>query len=387
MRWMRCAVFTSGCLWLAAWSWLAAPAAWGLEHLSLKRGDAPLHVSGEVLVAAADGGLLLKDAEGVLWAIQPDEIVTRRSDEQPFAGLDRQALSQRLQEQFPEGFQIHNTAHYVVCYNTSRAYAQWCGALYERLYAAFQTYWKRQGITLTEPDSPLVALVFRDQASYAEYARAELGDATSSIIGYYSLRTNRVTMYDLTMADQLGGAAGSTSAAHINRILMRPEAERTVATIIHEATHQLAFNCGLQQRYADIPLWVSEGIAVYFETPDLSSNRGWRGIGSLNEARLARFRQYQGSRPADSLRTLLADDTRFRQTRLAVDAYAEAWALNYFLLQKHSKEYAEYLRQLSKKPPLVYDKPDERIKLLESALGMSLEQLDAEFVRSMARIR
>ena len=33
--------------------------------------------------------------------------------------------------------------------------------------------------------------------------------------------------------------------------------ERTVATIIHEATHQLAFNSGLQVRFADNPLVVA----------------------------------------------------------------------------------------------------------------------------------
>ena len=44
-----------------------------------------------------------------------------------------------------------------------------------------------------------------------------------------------------------------------------------MATIVHEATHQIAFNCGMQQRYADIPLWLCEGMAVYFEAPDLAS--------------------------------------------------------------------------------------------------------------------
>ena len=73
-----------------------------------------------------------------------------------------------------------------------------------------------------------------------------------------------------------------------------------MATIIHEATHQLAFNCGMQNRYADIPLWLSEGIAIYFETPDLRNKRGWRSIGSVNRVRLAEFRRYLRSRPSDS---------------------------------------------------------------------------------------
>lgn len=365
---------------------LAVPAE-AVERVTARRDGQPLQLSGKVLVEAADGGLLLLDAEGILWALQPDELVSRSRDEEPWSGLAREALEERLLEHFGDGFQVHHTAHYLVCYNTSKAYAQWCGALYERLYAAFQTYWKRWGLELHEPEQPLVALVFRDRASYAGYARDELGEATGAIPGYYSLRTNRVTMYDLTRAEQFAAQQPGSDAARINQILMRPEAERMVATIIHEATHQLSFNCGMHQRYADIPLWVSEGLAVYFETPDLTSRRGWRGIGAVNQARLAQFRQYLGNRPANSLRTLLASDERFRQTRLADDAYAEAWALNHFLLQRHAEAYAGYLRLLADKTPLVYDTPQERVELLERELGMSLEQLDVEFLRHVARIR
>ena len=71
-------------------------------------------------------------------------------------------------------------------------------------------------------------------------------------------------------------------------MLARPEAEQSVATIIHEATHQIAFNSGLQTRFADVPLWVSEGMAVFFETPDLQSAKGWRTIGAVNTTRLDR---------------------------------------------------------------------------------------------------
>ena len=57
--------------------------------------------------------------------------------------------------------------------------------------------------------------------------------------------------------------------------MAQPEALRTVSTIVHEATHQIAFNCGLHTRLSDCPRWFSEGIAMYFETPDLRSAKGW----------------------------------------------------------------------------------------------------------------
>ncbi len=363
-----------------------AATARAVDHVSLERDGQALHVSGQVLVEAQDGGLLLMDASRGLWAITPDEITHHDQDDEPFKLLDQEQIAEKLQSELTGQFRVHQTAHYVICYNTSEAYARWCGALFERLYRAFGNYWKNRGFRLDEPSWPLVALVFDDRQSYAAYSRPELGEATSSIIGYFSLRTNRVTMYDLTGADR-AALQGASSAAQINRILSRPEAERTVATIIHEATHQLAFNRGLQTRYADIPLWVSEGIAIYFEVPDLRSKNGWRNIGGVNRVRLSEFRRYLRSRPADSLRTLIADDQRFRSARTAPDAYAEAWALNYFLIRKHPKEYVRYTKLLADKKRLLYDTPAERLQQFEATFGSDWQQLDEEFLRYLRSVR
>ena len=161
---------------------------------------------------------------------------------------------------------------------------------------------------------------------------------------------------------------------------------RTVATIVHEATHQIAFNCGLHTRLSDCPRWFSEGIAEYFETPDLRSAKGWSGIGAVNPPRLARFQQYAAARPANSLETLLRDDARFSDPKHSLDAYAEAWALTYFLIRKHPKEYVAYLAMLSKKKPLLQDVPDKRLEQFRQAFG-ELKPLDVEFQRYMDRLR
>jgi hypothetical protein len=365
----------------------AAPLS-AVENVTIRREGAEKSIAGKILVEAEDGGLLLLAPDGVLWAVQPDELGERKADEAPFEPLDAKSMGQSLLEELPEGFKIHTTAHYVIGYNTSLDYAKWCGGLYERLYSGFRNYWSTRGLELHDPDFPLVAVVFGDKSSYAKYAAPELGSATDSIIGYYSLRSNRVVMYDLTGVDGVtGGRARGTSAARINQILAQPEAERTVATIVHEATHQIAFNCGVHQRYADIPLWVSEGIAVYFETPDLKASRGWRTIGGVNQVRLERFRRYQRSRPENSLLSLLAEDKRFRDGALAEDAYAETWALNYFLMRRKPELYVQYLQALSQKEPLIYDTPQERVEQFQAVFGSELEELDAEFLRFLRNVR
>ena len=327
---------------------------------------------------------------GVLWAIQPEESLAREKDDLPFQRFDASQIQVRLLAELPEGFRVFTTAHYLVCYNTSTPYAQWCGALYERLYRGFFTFWKNRGWILKEPERPLIAVVFDDQESYASYADEELGSAADVIIGYYSLQSNRVMMYDLTGVDGQGfGRSRASTAKHVNRILSQPAAERTVATIIHEATHQLAFNCGLQIRYADNPLWLSEGLAIYFETPDLKNSRGWRRIGSVSRVRLPEFRQYLLDRPDNSLITLIADDHRFRQpsVRQRNQAYAEAWALNYFLIRRYPREFVAYLKVLSAKSPLVRDEKEQRIAEFKAAFSDDLEKLDAQFLRFIKRVK
>ena len=358
----------------------------GLDYITHRQSGKTAELVGKVQIEAQDGGVLLLTADGALWPLPKEEIAGRRTDERPFEPLPRAQLAARMAKELPAGFKVHHTKNYLICYNTSPAYAQWVGSLYERLFAAFFNYWERRGIELSQPQFPLVALVFDSRDSYAEFARAEVGEAARSMIGYYSLQSNRMIMYDLTGVEELKTGGDRGTSARINQILSQPRAERTVATIVHEATHQLAFNSGLQVRYADIPFWVSEGIAIYFESPDLTSSKGWRTIGGINRVNLANFRKFVRSRPADALETLLADDKRFRDADTAADAYAEAWALTYFLLQTRKEEYVKYMQAMAEQTPLVEFTPAERIAEFKKHFGEDLAALDADFVRYMRGI-
>ncbi len=367
---------------------LSTTATFAVEQVVFKRDGKQQTTAGRLLVEATDGGLLLETADGVLRTITPGELVSRETDSAEFKPISPEAMGQQLLEELPDGFSIHTTAHYVICYNTSKAYAQWCGALYERLYRAFNNYWTYKGFELQEPEFPLVALVFSDKRSYERYASAELGEAAGAIVGYYSFKSNRVTMYDLTGTEALRAVSGKrTTSSDINRLLAHPDAEPMVATIIHEATHQIAFNCGLQTRYSDVPLWQSEGLAIYFETPDLKSSRGWRGIGAVNRGRLATFRQNRRDKAEGWLATLLADDTRMRDTRTGAAAYADAWALTYYLIRSRPKQYVDYLEMLSKKNRLVWDKPERRLDEFRAFFGSDLKRLEAAVTKQMQSLR
>ena len=125
-----------------------ADSAAALDQVVLRREGKQIHVDGRLLVTAQDGGLLVLARDGVLWAVQPEELVEHTADDVPFEPLSAEALSRRLLAELPDGFNVHATAHYLICYNTSRAYAQWCGSLFERLYMGFTNYWTRRGFDL-----------------------------------------------------------------------------------------------------------------------------------------------------------------------------------------------------------------------------------------------
>ncbi|PHS18708.1 MAG: hypothetical protein COA78_01610 [Blastopirellula sp.] len=357
----------------------------GMDVITWMQKDQRKTAEGRI-TATHETGLILQTTDGMMWPITNDEIISRERNDQGFLLLNEAQLSQRLLVELPAGFKIHKTAHYVICYNTSRAYAQWSGALYERLYRGFVNYWSQRGIEIHDPAQPMVAVVFDNQASFAKYSERELGAATSSVIGYYSMQTNRVAMYDLTGTSAQSGVRRST-VSQINQVLSRPEAEWTVATIVHEATHQLAFNCGMQQRYADIPLWISEGLAIYFETPDLGSSKGWRSIGKVNRTRLARAKQVLSRSNQAVLPGLLSSDDSFRKAASALDSYALAWSLNYYLLKRYPREYANYLKQLSEREALKDPPKGERIVEFNHYFGEDLNQFERNFRKYLASLR
>jgi hypothetical protein len=354
-----------------------------------KQGDRVRSVHGKVLVEAADGGLLTLGSDGRIWPVPGEQVIRHAVDGARFEPLTAEQLARELLNEMGPQFDVWQTKHYVICYNTNREFARWCGQLFERLYKAFTNYWSRHGFPIREPEFPLPVLVFADPGSYSGYAAAELNADPEQVPGFYSFHTNRVSLLDLTALAAAKHNVGSSGRfrRRLQRFLATPAGQMTVATVVHEATHQIAFNCGLQTRYADNPLWLSEGMAIVFEAPDLKSRTGWSGIGTVNYRRLREFRNYTARRrTGDSLRSLVSSDERLRRLDTGPDAYAEAWALNYFLLQTRRNDYHRYLQVLNAKPRLIFDSAETRLAEFEKVFG-DVAELEVDFVRYMEKVR
>ena len=142
-----------------------------IDQVVLKRDGREKRLEGQLLVTAADGGLLLMSADGVLWAIQPDELVEHTTSDDAFAPLAAERLAQQMLAELPAGFEVHTTAHYLICYNTSREYAIWCGRCSSGCIGASPITGRTRAFKLREPEFPLVAVVFNDRDSYVRSTR------------------------------------------------------------------------------------------------------------------------------------------------------------------------------------------------------------------------
>jgi hypothetical protein len=375
-----CLSLVAACVGLRASSDEPPP---GRERVEMRAATGPRTIDGTLVVEAQDGGLLLELADQRYELVQPDQIVARRRLDAAPAEESPREFGRRILGELPAGFDLHVTKHYVVCFDTSREYAVWCAALFERLHDTFATYWTNAGLEIRRPQHPLVVVIFADRRAYEAYAARDLGAAADRVVGYYNLLSNRVTTFDLTGSDSLPKPAGRRPGRAGLEILASPEAAGLVATLVHEATHQMAFNTGMHQRLAPVPLWVSEGIATCFETPDLTNARGWKGIGGVNTARLDRF--LQGFRPG-GLRELVAGDEPFRRAAEGLDAYARAWALTHFLMKTKRDAFAGYLRTIAAKQPCGDDSPERRLEEFTAAFGATPDALEPEVQRMMARL-
>lgn len=330
--------------------------------------------NGRVLTRALDGGLLFQTPDSRLWTITPQQLISEKPTAESFHFWNADELSQRLRTEFGPGFVVTTRDSYLFCSDADKVFVDSVARVMIRLHKAFEKFWTEKKFPLHTPEHPLVVLIFKRQEEYAQYATREFGPEIAQAPGYFSMIQNRVVFYDVTV-----GLKFSPQTTMEERL---EKSGRQVSTIVHEATHQLAFNIGLQTRLADNPLWLTEGLAMYFETPDLKSRTGWTTAGRMNTYRLQTYRKLRDG--AFSWRDFVSNDEPFRNPRQEQGAYARAWGLTYYLLTKHPDQFVDYLRTISAKKRLIWNTPEERREEFEAAFGPA-DKLQAAMEKFYAR--
>ena len=339
---------------------------------------------GKLVVEAQDGSLLVEDNQQLLHVVPGKSVIHREILNDEYL-LTPNQLGQEIVAELPTGFTFLTTRHYVICYDTSLGYARWSAALLERLFSGFHAFWSQAGLDVSQPEQPLIVIIFSNRNDYNRAAKKEVGDASHSIVGYYNQLTNRITTYDITGSDSTDTTASQSSHSVGTKILQNPRASSLIATLVHEATHQLAFNAGLHVRLSSTPVWLSEGIATYFETPDLTNSRGWRSIGAINPPRLDLVvKQFTPG----LISRFIADDKPFHDPEEALVAYAHAWAFVSFLATMKKEAFCSYIAQFERKPPLAKDSATTRMAEFKTAFGFTPDSLEPElieYINSLAR--
>lgn len=260
------------------------------------------------------------------------------------------AFAAGLAPALPADFKLHSTARYVLAYTGERAWAEQTGRLLEQVREDFCRTFTDAGFRLNEHADPLPWVCFAAGGDYAAYGLASDHADVSWTDAYYSSRTNRVVL--LRSPKPLAAMASSARPG----IGDDPAPARWVppphpdgidpARIRHEACHQLSFNLGLQKRGVMYPIWVSEGLAIFFEpaaTAAAPRDNFPRRLNLLDASFRGRLRRLEdfvvvtdlpGRSPADDAAT-----------------YAQAWGLWAMLLQQQPAQLRQYLEAIYAQPP------------------------------------
>lgn len=345
------------------------------------------------IIAQDSSRCYLMASDGRIHQLELSTKVQPRRLSSSFQPWSSTLVRDRLRKELGNQYDTATTRHYIVCAKSSakaRQYAEW----FEEVYRTFYLYSSIRGLKLTEPEFPLVAIVFPDHASFSKYARQEKVEATPQLQGYYMPTSNRVALFE--NAGRRTAACGPVLNPDAHGPLDESEIWGATGTksdpdlydtIVHEGTHQVAFNTGLHARLGANPKWVVEGLATVFEAPGIRNASSANGVATrINRDRYVWFGNFaKNRRKANSLERFLSSDADFTANML--DGYSQAWALSFFLIETRPQKYAQFLAKLAKRSPLTEYKPSERLADFQAVFGKDTRLLEAEFLRFIAKLR
>jgi hypothetical protein len=309
----------------------------------------------------------------------------------------------------PDRFVELETRRFIVL---SNADAQWTSAQAQRLertHHQFQRFARRLRLEPLPLRHKLICVLFADRAEYQHFAGAHDDVADPWIAGYYSPKHDRVVFYrgeanpsvvearsklrkmdtDIDSIarraeDALRQGRREQAAVlrqhrqryreHLLRERQRVDAfaeQISIATTVHETTHQLLFHTRIQTPRIQYPVWISEGLATAFETDDTG---GAFGPDHEYAPRREAFEELLRDGDLIDLRELVT------WTRIATDdeqtvhaVYQQSYALVTWLNRCRAGQLSRYLQLMLTEPPGSIS-ADRYLRIFEEAFG-DIDQL------------
>ena len=322
----------------------------------------------------------LLERDGKMKSFSFDAVTGFKRIAKNFKPYSAAEMRSHLRLELGKEFEIVGTTHYLVC--AAPGHGKKYGKLFEQLYREMHVYFSTRGFQIEPLEFPLVAIIFPDHAQFVKYAHAEGITNTRGLAGYYQMKTNRIALFDPATSSQR--AAINLPVSFTNSSFAKAGTSTSLQdTIIHEATHQVAFNLGLHSRIAETPRWIVEGLATVFEHPESrSASKTGSTSSRINRERFVWFGNYvKHRRYNNSLEKFISSDRLFQTQTL--DAYSEAWALSFFLMETRSSEYAKYLKRVASRPLLGKYTSTQRLNDFHEIFGTrgKMKMFEAEYLR------
>jgi len=314
---------------------------------------------------------------------------------------DEEAVS-ATQTLLGEGFRRTETDHFVILSDASREWTRHKASLLERAHHQYFRFVDRLEFPAYPPRTKLLCVLFQDHAMYQAFAKTHDGVAAPWIAGYYAGLSNRIVFYDdqtgpafrkafeqldgyerdvvdlRRQARGLGDVHGEAAslrarADHLTRRvaterarLVEEAARAAEAKTIHEAIHLLAFNTGLQSRAHQYPFWLTEGLAVAFETDRPSAAFG---PDRPTESREREFERILREGDLIDLEALVAMNAPIVADADGVDAlYSHSFALFAHLFRTSRRDVVGYLLDIHAEPPGKID-PARHVAMFRQRFG------------------
>lgn len=327
-------------------------------------------------------------------------------------------VDEALLEKLGESFRAFKTDHFVVYYNTHRAFARKRSLLLERLLRSYKSNFDKIGVTLREPDAKLTIILFNEKDDFQRYTGTQ---ETDMLAGIFMCETNEAVFFDnisdpqylatkeqiVRVSAELGEFRQQADALRSSSVrqsyldqIRRKESDlalynqrldnmmvtENVGTVVHEAAHALSFNMGpfTRDERAMPPRWLAEGLVTLFETPRQGR---WRGAMRFNPRRYSAYAEALQAGWLPPLRRLLVSEELFFAAPEAETTYGATWALSFYLYHAQSKAFATLLEsdwRLGEWEAGGSAGP-QIVRTFENALGKTLPEVESEWHTYMAK--
>lgn len=289
-----------------------------------------------------------------------------------FRPLPDESKLRVLLKELDPGFSRHETRNFVILSDLPASRVRTIGTDMERARDELMKLGNRLSLSPIPHAEKLVAVIFEQHAAYASFAARVDNIDPGWIAGYYTLGANRVVLYDdltgpaYTRAvedvqrrhqpakqskvreigegpDAIAVAEASRRAATLRETLRSRAETYFVAKSVHETVHLIAFNTGIQRPDRVYPLWLSEGLALSFETD--RTDRPFGPAHPFAEREEALAEGFENGRLLDWGRVVsfLAPPSDQGEIDLF---YAQSYALFSHLAQRRPEQLGAYFRAI-----------------------------------------